>query len=181
MLLFNLIKIIFLLWVIRHIIKWVRYHIHHRNKKTRVFHGNCRMPFDVEFALMYGINALTKTRFKGKDLSYRKSLVQWWLVINSNYPDDSKVNSPPRNHINSTLVNGNRKQFPQLKTRNNNSSQNVIPLLLSRRGQSYAGSWGGFCTLNKTCDINTKIISFNNLKIPQNTIPFPKQIFACTA
>jgi hypothetical protein len=187
----HLIYILLLLLVIRHTTRWVSYHIHHCNKKARVFHGNCRMPKGVEFALMYGINAKAKKRFKIKDVSYRKSLAEWMQLINTIYPPNSKINIPSYIHTNLKspsgdlgVTTGNRKQFPfpKLKTGNNNFSGIFIPLLFSRRGLSYKRSRGGYnLTLHKTSNSNAKIISFNNnLKIYQNVIPFPKRIFACT-
>ncbi len=181
-----------LLWLvaIRYCIKWVSYHINHKNKKTRVFHGNTRMPFDVEFALMYGINAKTKTRFKFKDLSYRKNLVEWMCILDSLYPPDNKLNSTPPSHanpnpnlitppsrVNANLVDRKRKPFPfpQFKTGDNNFIRikkiyNVITAKPCAKNNNVVSSFL----------INTKIINLNNLKIPQNPIPFPKQTFACT-
>jgi hypothetical protein len=128
----------------------------------------------VEFALMYGIYAKARGHFKVIDLSYRKSLKEWMRLVNSHYPHDSKINSSPGTNRDSNLVNGNMKQvpFPKLKTGNNNSIQTFIPTPFFK-GQSYAGSRGGFSTLNKTCSDNYKTGNFKNLKIPQNTIPFP--------
>jgi hypothetical protein len=179
MLLIHLLKILFLILVIRHTIKWVSYHINHKNKKARVFHGNTRMPFDVEFALMYGIKP--KTRFKVKDLSYRKNLVEWMCILNSLYPPDNLTNThQPHTNPHPNLFGvaiGNRKQFPfpQLKTGNNNFIRvkkiyNVITAKPCAKNNNVVSSFL----------INTKIINFNNLKIPQNVIPCPKQIFACT-
>jgi hypothetical protein len=183
MLLIQLLKILFSALIIRHIIRWVSYHIHHHNKKARVFHGNCRMPFDVEFALIYGINALTKTRFKVIDLSYRKTLLQWKLLLNEIYPHDNlyftrqpRLNRNPilttlPSHTHTNLkshsrnlgvTTGKRKPFPALKTGNQNpnyftlqSHTNTNPNLAG--GRANARSRGG-CIL----------------KISQNPIPFPK-------
>ncbi len=91
-----LLKILLLVLVIRYIIRWVSYHWHHRNKKTRVFHGNCRMPFDVEFALMYGLKP--KTKFRYRDLSHRKSLVEWMCILNSLYPPDKLTITRPSHY-----------------------------------------------------------------------------------
>jgi hypothetical protein len=144
------------------------------------------MPFDVEFALMYGIQP--KTKFHIKDTSYRKSLAQWRQLLNTIYPeDDLNFTHPPHPNTNPnstgdlgmTIGNRKRKPFPQFKAGNNNFIRTFIPLLFSRRGQSNAGSRGGLCTLNKTRDVNSKILNLNNLKISQNAIPFPKQILAC--
>jgi hypothetical protein len=183
MLLIHLLKILFCLLITRHIIKWVSYHIHHHNKKERVFHGNCRMPFDVEFALMYGINALTKTRFKVKDLSYRKNLVEWMCILNSLYPPDSKSNIPShRTNLKSPLgdlgvTNRKRKPFPfpKIKPGNNNFIQikKICNVFTAKSCAKNNGVVSSFL-------FSTKIVSINNLKIPQNPIPFPKQTFACT-
>ncbi len=173
MLLFHLIKIILCVLVIRHTIKWVSYHINHKNKKARVFHGNCRMPIDVELALLYGIKP--KTKFCGKDLSYRKNLVEWMCILNSLYPPDN-LNFTRPSRVNANLVDKKRKQFPfpQLKTGNNNFIRvkkiyNVFSAKPCAKNNNVVSSFL----------INTKIINFNNLKIPQNPIPFPKQILAC--
>jgi hypothetical protein len=200
MFLIHLLKILFWLLVIRHTIKWVSYHIHHHNKKTRVFHGNCKTPEEVEFALMYGINAKTKTRFKFKDLSYRKTLAEWKQLLNSIYPPDNlTITLPPHtnpnpapllflggdkahtrsrgghylalyktSNTNSNLAirNRKRKQFPQLKTRNNNFISHSQPFAKNN-------------SVSSATSFNTKIIKINNLKISQNAIPFTKQIFAC--
>jgi hypothetical protein len=153
----------------------VSYHIHHKNKKAKVFHGNCRMPFDVEFALMYGINAKTKISYK--DISYRKNLVEWMCILNSLYPPDNlTITHPSHPNSNSNLAVGNpkRKPFPQFKTGNNNfthikKAYNVTTAKLCAKNNNVVSSFL----------ISTKIINFNNLKIPQNAIPFPKQTFAC--
>jgi hypothetical protein len=172
--------------------------MHSHNKKTRVFHGNCRMPKELEFALLYGIRPKIKIRYK--DLSYRKSLAQWWQLLKSNYPSGDESLKParlPADQQTNLLANGSivklgliemanwkRKPFPQFKTGNNNFIRllhpGTAPLLFLGEGKANAGSRGGLCNLNKTYDVNTKIISFNNLKISQNALPFTKQIFACT-
>jgi hypothetical protein len=157
--------------MIRHTIRWVSYHINHNNKKARVFHGNCRMPFDVEFALMYGIK--TKTRFKVIDLSYRKNLAEWMCILNSLYPPDYESSGNDftlQPHLNSSSNNVKRLLHP-----------NPAPLLSLGGDKAFAGSRGGFYILNKTRVINTKIISINNLKNSQNPVPFTKQNFACTS
>ncbi len=146
MLLIHLLKILFFVLVTRHIIKWVSYHLHSHNKKARVFHGNCRMPFDVEFAFMYGINALTKTRFKVKDLSYRKNLVEWWCILNSLYPPDSESNATPPPHA--------------------NLNPNPIPLLFLGGDKAHARSRGGPCTLNKTSNSNSSLVIGNRERKP---------------
>ncbi len=181
MLLILLLKILFCLLVTRYVIKWVSYHINHKNKKARVFHGNTRMPFDVEFALMYGLKP--KTKFRYKDLSYRKNLVEWWCILNSLYPPDN-LNNKPSHHTNIKsplgdlgVTNGNRKRkpFPKLKTGNNTFNRikkiyNVFSAKPCAKNNNVVSSFL----------INTKINNFNNLKISQNAIPFPKQTFACT-
>ncbi len=188
MLLIHLLKILFWILIIRHSIRWVSYHIHH-NKKARVFHGNCRMPFDVEFALLYGLKQKTKIRYK--DLSYRKNMVEWMCILNSLYPPD-KLNFTLQSHPNPHLVipkspkgdfslelsaigNRKRKPFPQFKTGNNNfirvkKIHNVITAEPCAKNNNVVSSFL----------INTKIIKTNNLKILKNIVPSPKQIFACT-
>lgn len=184
MLLIHLLKILFCLLITRHIIRWVSYHIHHRNKKARVFHGNTRMPFHVEFALMYGVNALTKIRFKIKDLSYRKSLEEWRQLLNTIYPPDN-LTITHQSHPNITgdlgVTNGNRKQkrfpflFPQFQIEKNNftpikKAYNAITekyMVENDRGVSSASP----CS---------KIIQITNLKISKNAISLSKQTFACT-
>jgi hypothetical protein len=169
MLLITLLKILFSVLVTRHTIKWVSYHIHHRNKKARIFHGNCRMPKEVMFALMYGINAKAKNRFKIKDLSYRKTLAEWKRLLNSIYPSDSKINIPSYMHTNLkspsgdlgvTIGNRKRKLFPQFKTGNNNFPRTC------------RGSQSGI--LPKTSDIRDKILNLKNLKNSRFTTPFTK-------
>ncbi len=176
MFLILLIKIIFLILIIRYSIRWVSYHINHKNKKAKVFHGNTRMPFHVEFALMYGINAKTKTRFKIKDLSYRKNLVEWMCILNSLYPPDN-LNFTRPSRINANSVDRKRKTFPfpKIKTGNNNFIPikkicNVFTAKLCAKNNGVVSSFL----------FSTKIAGINNLKIPQNPIPFPKQTFACT-
>ncbi len=209
MFLILLLKILFSVLIVRHSIRWVSYYINHKNKKARVFHGNCRMPFDVAFALMYGINAKTKTRFKVKDLSYRKNLVEWMCILNSLYPPDNLTITPPphsnpnptpllflggdkaharsrggpctlnkTSNTNSNLAIGNRKRkpFPQFKPGNNNFIRikkiyNVISVKPCPKNNGVVSSFL----------FSTKIAGINNLKIPQNPTPSPKQTFACTA
>jgi hypothetical protein len=179
MLLIYLLKILFWLLVIRYTIKWVSYHIHHHNKKSRVFHGNCRMPKEIMLALMYGIK--TKNRFKFKDLSYRKSLAEWMQLINTCYPPDN-LNIKPPPHPKPTLVtpkspkggfslalftNVNMKQFPfsQFKTGNNNFIKikkefNVFTAKPCVKNNGVVSS----------LLINTKIVGIKNLKNSQNPI-----------
>jgi hypothetical protein len=187
MLLVHLIEILLWVLIIRHAIRWVSYHINHKNKKARVFRGNCRMPFDVAFALLYGINAKRKKRVK--DLSYRKSLAEWMQLINANYPPDNDFTLQPHPNTNPNLItpkgdfslkwfsNGNRKrkQFPELKTGNNKFSRikkmhNVFTAKLCAKNNGVVSSLLA----------NTKIAGINNLKNSQNPIPFTKQNFACT-
>jgi hypothetical protein len=156
--------------------KWVSYHWHHRNKKARVFHGNTRMPMDVELALVYGINALTKTCFKIKDLSYRKNLVEWMCILNSLYPPDNLNFTRPL-RVNANLADRKRKPFlfPQSETGKDNyifikkPYSLLIPKLFAKNNSVIPAN-----------SLNTKIISLKNLKIPQNVIPFPEETFACT-
>ncbi len=179
MLLIHLLKILFCLLLTRYVVKWVSYHWHHRNKKARVFHGNCRLPMGIELALLYGLKSKTKIRYK--DLSYRKNLVEWWCILNSLYPPDNLIITPP-SHANSnsnltgdlgvTIGNRKRKPFPQFKTGNTNFIRikkiyNVITAKLCAKNNNVVSSFL----------LNTKIINFNNLKIPKNAIPFPKQTF----
>jgi hypothetical protein len=181
MLLIHILKILFCVLIIRHSIRWVSYHIHHRNNKARVFHGNTRMPMDVELALMYGIYAKTKNRFKFKDLSYRKSLAEWKQLLNTWYPPDN-LNSAHQSNPSSGLVNGNQEQFPQIKNKNPNSIKitnpshpNPVPLLFLGGDKAYAGSRGGQCfTIHKISGVNNKSEKFKILKISQNPIPFSK-------
>jgi hypothetical protein len=174
MLLIHLLKILFSVLIIRHFIRWVSYHIHHHNKKERIYHGNTRMPKDVMLALLYGINGKPKIRFK--DLSYRKSLAEWWQLINSIYPPDNELSITSQTHTNSNLdppklpasitpmrskmdfKNGNRKQFPFLHSKNISFNTNVISSPL----------------------FNTKIISITNLKNYEKPIPSAKPTSACT-
>jgi hypothetical protein len=103
MFLVHLIEILFCVLITRHSIRWVSYHLRHRNKKARVFRGNCRMPKEVMLALLYGIKP--KSRFKVKDLSYRKSLAEWKQLLNTIYPPDNLniIHQPNSNPINLTL------------------------------------------------------------------------------
>jgi hypothetical protein len=135
MILIILLKILFYILAIREAIAIVSRYYNSGAKKARVFHGNCRMPKDVLFALMYGLK--TKTKFPSKDLSYKKSLAQWWQLINANYPVENKL-MPERTipvRLENILSgysdlkspsgdlgvnNGNRKPFPKLKTGNTN-------------------------------------------------------------
>jgi hypothetical protein len=187
MLLIHLLKILFWILIIRHSIRWVSYHIHHHNKKERIYHGNTRMPKDVMLALLYGINGKPKIRFK--DLSYRKSLAEWWQLINNIYPPDNELTITSQTHANSKLVtpasrdsttqiqsngnfkNGNRKQFPFPQLKNTNPA----PLLFFLGGdKAYVGSRGGQClTLHNTSCIT-------NLKNSENPILSAKQTSACT-
>jgi hypothetical protein len=142
------------------------------------------MPFDVEFALIYGLKSKTKIRYK--DLSYRKNLVEWMRILNSLYPPDhlTITHQPHANLVTpkgdfslglSAIGNRKRKPFPQFKTGNNNFIRvkkiyNVFSAKPCAKNNKVVSSFL----------INTKIIRFNNLKIRQNAIPFPKQTFACT-
>jgi hypothetical protein len=101
MFLILILKILFPVLIAWYLTLCVSYHIRHHNKKARVFHGNCRMPYDVEFALMYGIKP--KTRFKVIDWSYRKSLPEWKRFLNTIYPPDDLNIIPQPNSINPTL------------------------------------------------------------------------------
>jgi hypothetical protein len=174
MLLILLIKIILCTLVIRHIIRWVSYHINHKNKTARVFLGNCRMPVDVELALLYGIYAKTKICFK--DLSYRKNLVEWMCILNSLYPPDNLNFTRPL-RVNANLADRKRKPFlfPQSETGKDNyifikkPYSLLIPKLFAKNNSVIPAN-----------SLNTKIISLKNLKIPQNVIPFPEETFACT-
>jgi hypothetical protein len=140
------------------------------------------MPMDVEIALMYGIKAVTKTRFKFKDLSYRKSLAEWMCLLNSLYPPDSELNIPSHyTDLKSPLGDlgvTNRKlkpfPFPQLETRKGDLMVIKKPynLLIPK-------PFAKNNSVISSVSLNAKIIKINNLKISQNTIPFPKQIFAC--
>jgi hypothetical protein len=135
------------------------------------------MPFDVEFAYMYGINALTKTRFKFKDLSYRKNLVEWMCILNSSYPPDN-LNFTLPSRANANLVDRKRKRFPfpQLETRKDD-------LIVIKKTYNLLNP-KSFAKNNSVISANsciTKIISLKNLKISRNLIPSPKQTFACTA
>jgi hypothetical protein len=187
MLLIHILKILFWILIIRHSIRWVSYHIHHRNNKARVFHGNTRMPMDVELALMNGIYAKTKTRFKFKDLSYRKSLVEWMCILNSLYPPDNlTVTRPPYTNLVTPkspkgdfslelFTIGNRKPFPQLETRKDGlivikkPCNLLIPKPFAKNN-----------SVSSATSRHTKILKINNLKILKSTIPFPEQTFACT-
>jgi hypothetical protein len=193
MLLIYLLKILFWVLIIRHTIKWVSYHLHHHNKKTRVFHGNTRMPKELEFALMFGLFAKRKKRFK--DLSYRKTPAEWMQLINANYPPDNLniIPQPNSNPINLTLQShanpnsnligdlgvtiGNQKQFPfpNLKTGNNNFTKikkefNVFTAKPCAKNNRVVSSFL----------FNTKIAGIKNLKNSQNPILSSKQTPACT-
>jgi hypothetical protein len=105
MFLIHLLKILFWVLIVRHAIRWVSYHINNKNKKARIFHGNCRMPKEVALALT--------------ELMNRRE--NFYNLINT-APGEGYINtSEESNRINQQYISGNgkQKQFPLFKTGNN--------------------------------------------------------------
>jgi hypothetical protein len=161
MLLIHLLKILFGVLMVRHSIKWVSYHIYHKNKKARVFHGNCRMPKDVWFALMYGINKKFKRRTK--DLSYRKSLEEWMQIINANYPTLNQAGNLEVKTANNNFI----PRIKRFKTTGVSPINSITHL-------PYADLRQRISVPCRQTNANLTISSLKNLKNSQNTMPLPE-------